>query len=291
MTYNDAQRASLATGQQLWNEGERAQQSADNMLMQMYRTEAGRQNTLFEAPIQMAMAERRDQAAFDRQMATAQVRNAQRQLSGEVKEAQKPTDYRGAINTARAIARQHGIDPNIAHAIAMIESRGNPNARNSGSSAGGLFQQIDANAAQYGVRNRFDPQESTIGAINFWKDIAKQTGDPNILNDVRALYFAHQQGPGGYRKFIQNRNAPAVQVFGEDKVRLNVPKNLQANGRYRNMTAQQFYDYWTGRVQREYDGIKAQYSRNDAPVMPSIPGADGKPLPNLDLGNAAHINK
>ncbi len=45
----------------------------------------------------------------------------------------------------------YGLPPGFLEKTAQIESSGNPNAKNPTSSAGGLFQQIDANAKEWGV--------------------------------------------------------------------------------------------------------------------------------------------
>ena len=52
-------------------------------------------------------------------------------------------------------ANKYGVNPDAMAAIAQIESGFNPSAQNPNSSAGGLFQQIDSNARDYGVADRF----------------------------------------------------------------------------------------------------------------------------------------
>jgi hypothetical protein len=135
------------------------------------------------------------------------------------------------------------VDPKALKVIAWIESKGNPNAKNPNSSAEGLFQQVDANAASYGVKNRRDPRQSAAGAASFMADNA------NVLRRVLGreptvgeLYLAHQQGPEGARKLLANPNALAVDIVGYDEVRLN--------GGAPGMTAQAFADIWINKANK-----------------------------------------
>ncbi len=131
--------------------------------------------------------------------------------------------------------------------VAMIESGGNPNADNPNSTAGGLFQQIDANAAQYGVTNKYDAVQSTEGAVRFAVD------NMNYLTSVLGreptggeLYLAHQQGPGGAARLLANPDAKAVDIVGADAIRLN--------GGNINMTAGEFANIWISK----YNGSRGQ---------------------------------
>jgi hypothetical protein len=134
--------------------------------------------------------------------------------------------------------------------LAQKESGMDPNAKNPSSSAGGLFQQIDANARDYGVENRFDPVQSTIGAAKFASENAsllRQTlGREPTAGE---LSLAHQQGPGGAVKLLSNPNARAVDIVGEDAVRLN--------GGNPNMTAMEFAQQ-----------VQAYYGEASAPLDP-----------------------
>lgn len=149
-------------------------------------------------------------------------------------------DIRNIIAQA---AQRYGVNPNAMNAIAYLESGLDPAARNPRSSAGGLFQQIDANAADYGVENRFDPAQSAEGAAKFARDNA------NVLRRVLGrepttgeLYLAHQQGPGGATRLLRDPNARAVDVVGAEAVRLN--------GGDENMTAGEFANLWINKAQQ-----------------------------------------
>ena len=135
-------------------------------------------------------------------------------------------------------AGKYGQSPSLMLKFANIESGMNPNAKNKNSSAGGLFQQTDGNAAQYGVADRFDAAQSADGAARFLRDngnhLRKVLGrDPT----EGELYLAHQQGGGGAAALLKNPNASAVSVVGL--------KAVIQNGGNANMSAGQFASLWT----------------------------------------------
>lgn len=138
-------------------------------------------------------------------------------------------------------ANRYGVDPNAMTAIAHIESRLNPAAQNPRSSAGGLFQQIDSNARQYGVTDRFDPVQSAEGAARFAREntvtLRRVLGREPTAGE---LYLAHQQGPGGATRLLRDPNARAVDVVGAAAVRLN--------GGNDSMTAGEFANLWINKA-------------------------------------------
>jgi hypothetical protein len=153
-----------------------------------------------------------------------------------------------------AVEQNYNLPGGYMATMAQIESGGDPNAQNSESSAGGLFQQIDSNAEAYGVANRFDPAQSADGAARFAVDNA------NTLRKVLGrdptgaeLYLAHQQGPGGATALLSNPNARAVDVVGADAVRLN--------GGSADMTAGEFAGIWINKfnkIQGNSGGVSTQ---------------------------------
>jgi Transglycosylase SLT domain len=142
-----------------------------------------------------------------------------------------------------AVEANYNLPAGYMATMAQIESGGDPNAQNASSSAGGLFQQLDANAQAYGVANRFDPAQSADGAARFAVDNA------NVLRGVLGreptggeLYLAHQQGPGGARSLLRNPDARAVDVVGAEAVQLN--------GGHPDMTAGEFANLWISKFDR-----------------------------------------
>lgn len=143
-------------------------------------------------------------------------------------------DVRKVVSDA---AQRYGIDPNALLTIAMIESSGNPAAKNPNSSAGGLFQFIDSTARQYGLANRFDPAQAADAAARLARDNASHLRRVLGRDPTGAeLYLAHQQGAGGAAKLLANPNASAASIVGADAVRLN--------GGHAGMTAGEFAGLW-----------------------------------------------
>jgi hypothetical protein len=126
---------------------------------------------------------------------------------------------------------------------AQIESAMNPRAQNPNSSAGGLFQFINATASAYGLRDRFDPHQATDAAARLARDNANRLRSVLGRDPTGAeLYLAHQQGGGGASNLLRNRQARAVDVVGGQQVQLNGGGN--------NMTAGQFADLWINKFNR-----------------------------------------
>jgi len=170
------------------------------------------------------------------------------------------------------IERETGLPSGFLNTMAIIESGGDPNAKNDSSSAGGLFQQIDSNAAAYGVTDRFDPMQSTEGAVAFAQDntvyLAGKLGREPTGGE---LYLAHQQGPAGAARLLANPDTLAVDIVGEKAVKLN--------GGTTDMTAQEFANIWINK----YDRIaKGGIGPAGAPV--SVTKKDTLSLP---LGSAS----
>lgn len=149
-----------------------------------------------------------------------------------------PGDLRKTISDA---ALRHGVDPNAMLRIAMIESRGDPNAKNPNSTAGGLFQFVDGTARAYGLKDRFNPADASDAAARLARDnmrhLKKVLGrDPT----AGELYLAHQQGAGGAAKLLKNPDGDAVSTVGADAVRLN--------GGRAGMSNREFASLWTRRA-------------------------------------------
>ena len=140
-----------------------------------------------------------------------------------------------------AYERRYGLPQGYLARTAHIESSGNPRAQNPNSSAGGLFQFIDSTARQYGLQDRFDPEQATDAAARLARDNAsilrRALGrDPTAAE----LYLAHQQGGGGAAKLLSNANAPASSIVGEAAVRLNAGKANMSGGDFANLWTSKF---------------------------------------------------
>ena len=88
----------------------------------------------------------------------------------------------------------YGIDPGLLRAIAEVESSGNP-AAVSRKGALGLMQLKLGTAMQFGVRDPFDPVESTVGAARFLSYLRRVgRGDPRIGGHLPQLLAAYNAG-------------------------------------------------------------------------------------------------
>lgn len=129
--------------------------------------------------------------------------------------------------------------------LAEIESGMNPLAKNPNSSAGGLFQFIDSTAEQYGLQDRFNPEQAIDAASRLTEDnrnyLRRRLGREPSPGE---LYLAHQQGATGAANILANPNAPAADIVGPQAVALN------AGGP--GVTAGDFANQWIGKFEQGY---------------------------------------
>ncbi len=86
----------------------------------------------------------------------------------------------------------------VDHAIMLMESDGDPNAKNPESSASGLFQLIRSTAKNLGVKDVFDPAENYAGYLKLKQDTIRQFGK----DDVFTIYASHFLGAPTLKKWI-----------------------------------------------------------------------------------------
>lgn len=85
-------------------------------------------------------------------------------------------------------ASRHGLDPKLLHALVLVESAYQPHAV-SPAGAAGLAQLMPRTAAELGVEDRFDPQQSLFGGAAY---LAAQL---RRFEDVRLALAAFNAGP------------------------------------------------------------------------------------------------
>jgi hypothetical protein len=140
-------------------------------------------------------------------------------------------------------AAKYGEDPQLAKAIAFIESRGRNIAARPGHSAAGVFQIIPSTARGLGVADVNDPAQNVDGGIRLLRDNrAALTRSLGRQPTAGELYLAHQQGAAGASALLGNPDAPATSV---------VPRqNILANGGWDGMTSRQFASLWSNKIAR-----------------------------------------
>lgn len=180
--------------------------------------------------------------AKDRRSALATIESAMTALEVPVEGAKgsssKPTSNIGAklgIDFA-AYEANANLPSGFLERTAYIESRGNVNAVSS-TGATGLFQFTKGTARDFRLKNRNDPVQSTEAAVRL------AVSNRNVLRNALGreptgaeLYLAHQQGAGGASSLLKNPTAKAVDIVGEQAVRVN--------GGDSNMTAGEFANLW-----------------------------------------------
>lgn len=94
----------------------------------------------------------------------------------------------------RSAAARHGVEPELALAIAMQESGGDQRAV-SGAGAVGVMQLMPGTAKELGVNPR-DLAQNIEGGVRYFSGLLKDFG-----GDVRAALTAYNMGPAGYRRW------------------------------------------------------------------------------------------
>lgn len=96
----------------------------------------------------------------------------------------------------KQVAGKYRIDPELVHIVIRAESNYDAFAISS-AGAMGLMQLMPATAAQYGVRNIFDPAQNIEGGVRYLRDLVKLYNGQTKL--VLAAYNAGQEAVRKYK--------------------------------------------------------------------------------------------
>jgi hypothetical protein len=111
---------------------------------------------------------------------------------------QRSTGPRPFAALIDVVARKHGLDPALVHAVVEAESGYRPSAR-SEAGARGLMQVLPSTARELGVRRAgalFDPEQNLDAGVRYLKLLLQQYG-----GDVRTALAAYNAGPGAVAKY------------------------------------------------------------------------------------------
>lgn len=92
-------------------------------------------------------------------------------------------------------AQKYGVDPDLVRAIMAQESRGKLRAM-SNKGAGGLMQLMPGTAADYGVKDRFDPKQNISGGVQYLAKLIKM-----FDGNIPLALAAYNAGEGAVIKY------------------------------------------------------------------------------------------
>lgn len=98
------------------------------------------------------------------------------------------TDKTPFERVIRAAAERYDIDADLIHCVIAVESNFNPKAV-SPKKASGLMQLLPQTAAQYGVKNIFDPEENVNAGTRYLKELLAK------YHDLTLALAAYNAGP------------------------------------------------------------------------------------------------
>ncbi|HTC42410.1 MAG TPA: lytic transglycosylase domain-containing protein [Candidatus Acidoferrales bacterium] len=98
------------------------------------------------------------------------------------------TDKTPFERVIRAAAERYGMDADLIHCVIAVESNFNPKAVSS-KKASGLMQLLPQTAAQYGVKDIFDPEENVNAGTRYLKELLAK------YHDLTLALAAYNAGP------------------------------------------------------------------------------------------------
>lgn len=148
---------------------------------------------------------------------TASLKKSSQELVNATAQAFKLTDERKAVVAQIVqVAEKNGFDPSLLLAIAKTESSFDRLAKATTTSASGVFQFVKGTRERFGVKDPFDVEQATIGAIKYLTALQDQ------FKNTRTAVSAYYSGEGAIQK---NQNQPDAKGAN---YAATVAKNLDA---------------------------------------------------------------
>jgi soluble lytic murein transglycosylase-like protein len=138
-------------------------------------------------------------------------------VPGSVLRSTRPATGKNVDRYDRIIdeaASRHSVRPDLVRAVIQVESGFDPRAR-SPKGAMGLMQLMPATAAEFGVRNPYDPEENIRAGVAYLRSLLDR-----YKNETLAL-AAYNAGPGAV-----DRHGNAVPPNRETREYVNRVKNI-----------------------------------------------------------------
>ncbi|HCK84706.1 MAG TPA: lytic transglycosylase domain-containing protein [Hyphomonadaceae bacterium] len=156
------------------------------------------------------------------------VEEAHAPARAEARPSEQPFD---AI--VRRVASDHNLDPNLLHAILIVESAYRPDAV-SAAGAQGLAQLMPGTARDLGVDDPFDPEQNVAGGGAYIASMLER------YRDVRLALAAYNAGPGRVDRLGRVPAVPETEGYVRDVVEcfldLTAGRNVRSVGECREDT-------------------------------------------------------
>jgi hypothetical protein len=164
-------------------------------------------------------------------------------------------------------------------AIASIESSANRNTGANRFGYVGLFQMGSAAAKEAGYKysDLKDWQKNVAAGVRYLDINAGRLSKAGVSVTPLNVYLAHQQGAAGAVRILKAvENGTADETAANRNQLANLPRSVvkSINGTGREVTVQDYYDYWKAAFQTVHDGV--------SPPQPQPP-PQFQPLPLLFL--------
>jgi hypothetical protein len=130
-------------------------------------------------------------------------------------------DARPFADLIATVAATHNVDKRLVHAVIEQESNYQARAR-SKKGARGLMQLMPATAAQYGVRNSYDPKANLEAGVRHLKDLLSRLDLPTAL-------AAYNAGEGTIRRYGGLPPYPETQNYVRNIMRKVAPAHGAAS--------------------------------------------------------------